>query len=628
MSGIPKLSSLQAQLRKSPAPKPSSAASPSQGLKRPAEVLHDGAPANKMAAVGAPAPSGVAMAKPRIAKTAPAVAPTTMAPAGAKAAITKSAPPPGAAVSVKSPAPGFGMQAKLPPPAPPASQGAPAAQAAGTKKAHEIEDIKALQAKLAALKAKANSLQAELKQGGAAKAAGAAAKSSGPPERPAMPSMTKASVAPPVAPQQAKAAAPPVKRPPGTPPAPAANGQQPPGAAVQEQIHVDTATAEALKTFANGLKAHSGKSKLVLLGRLADAIHKDMSIEEISYFHKLCRKKVVERAALDGVQLSNPVAAPAKSAGGVVPAATKSAPGAVALTKSAAPAIRPSAVTSPNAAAPPRPAAPRPAAPTAVRPPQQPPTASVGSANGPSPSPPSSPLTSDGADALLALVAELSEDPVCEEGFLKEGRLNQVLKKLWDGVARTPRDWGSAFLAMGIPPERHAEVLQKFLNMAFVQTEGHEPEQAPMIIAELVKGHKVKMQIVEEVLVTFGHNLDGILAMNEEAWHVYAYVLLHVHPKPLKSGWGWSRVGWSWLGWWKFVEKCIASLEAPKAFEVLSMLLKLIQDREGTALAEVWTDGGKMKQVITKMGELGACPEQEVISKLSMDGVSVEVVEG
>lgn len=575
--------------------------------------------------MGAPAPSGVAQAKPRIAKTAPAVAPTTMAPAGAKAAITKSAPPPGVAASG-----GFGMQAKLPPPAPPASQGAPAAQAAGTKKAHEIEDIKALQAKLAALKAKANSLQAELKQGGAAKAAGAAAKSSGPPERPAMPSMTKAnaSVPPPAAPQQAKAAAPPVKRPPGTPPVPAANGQQPAGAAVQEQIHVDSATAEALKTFANGLKGHQGKSKLVLLGRLADAIHKDMSIEEISYFHKLCRKKVVERAALDGVQLSNPVAAPAKSAAGVSPAATKSAPGAVAVTKSAPPAIRPSAMTSPNAVAPPRPAAPRPAAPTAVRPPQQPPTASVGSANGPSPSPPSSPLTSDGADALLGLVGELSEDPVCEDGFLKDGRLNQVLKRLWDGVARTPRDWGSAFLAMGVPPERHAEVLQKFLNMAFVQTEGHEPEQAPMIIAELVKGHKVKMQIVEEVLVTFGHNLDGILAMNEEAWHVYAYVLLHVHPKPLKSGWGWSRVGWSWLGWWKFVEKCIASLEAPKAFEVLSMLLKLIQDREGTALSEVWIEGGKMKQVITKMGELGACPEQEVISKLSMDGVSVEVVEG
>lgn len=425
-------------------------------------------------------------------------------------------------------------------------------------------------------------------------------------------------------PQQAKAAAPPsmlpTKRPPGTPPAPASNGQQPAGAAVQEQINVDTATAEALKTFANGLKGHKGKSKLVLLGRLADAIHKDLSIDEISYFHKLCRKKVVERAAQEGVQLSAPVAAATKSAAGAVQA--------VAATKSAAPAIRPSAVTSPAAVAPPRPTAPRPAAPIAVRPPQQPPTASVGSANGPSPSPPFSPLTSDGADALLELVGELSEDPVCEDGFLKEGRLNQVLKRLWDGVARTPRDWGSAFLAMGIPAERHAEVLQKFLNMAFVQTEGHEPEQAPMIIAELVKGHKVKMQIVEEVLVTFGHNLDGILAMNEEAWHVYAYVLLHVHPKPLKSGWGWSRVGWSWLGWWKFVEKCIASLEAPKAFEVLSMLLKLIQDREGVTLSEVWTEGGKMKQVITKMGELGACPEQEVISKLSMAGVSAEVLEG
>merc|ERR1719258_436415 len=80
-----------------------------------------------------------------------------------------------------------------------------------------------------------------------------------------------------------------------------------------------------------------------------------------------------------------------------------------------------------------------------------------------------------------------------------------------------------------------------------------------MIIAELVKNHKIKMGTVEEVLVAFGHNLDGVLAMNEEAWHVYAYLLLHVFPKPMKSGWGWFRVGWTWLGWWKFVEKCVVS---------------------------------------------------------------------
>jgi hypothetical protein len=181
-------------------------------------------------------------------------------------------------------------------------------------------------------------------------------------------------------------------------------------------------------------------------------------------------------------------------------------------------------------------------------------------------------------------------------------------------------------MAMALPAERHAEVVQKFLNMAFVQTEGHEPDQAPIIIAELVKGHKIKMTALEEVLVAFGHNLDGVLAMNGEAWHVYAYILLHIYPKPSKSGWGWSRVGWTWLGWWKFVEKCVISLEASKALDVLSMLLRLVQEREGVELSQAWSDGAKMKQVLSKLSELGACEESEVISRLSTEGITVDAV--
>lgn len=231
-----------------------------------------------------------------------------------------------------------------------------------------------------------------------------------------------------------------------------------------------------------------------------------------------------------------------------------------------------------------------------------------------------------GDSPLYALVGELNEDPVVEEGLLKEARLKEVLKRLWDGIAQKPKDYCVAWMGMNIPGERHAAVLQKLLNMAFV-SEGHEPEYAPQIVAELVKGHKIKMTIVEEVLVAFGKNLDGLLAMNEEAWHVYAYILLHVYPKPAKAGWGWSRVGWTWLGWWKFVEKCVSSLEATKALDVLAMLLRLVQEREGLPLAEAWSEGGKTKQIITKLGEVGALSQQEVLNRLSIDGVTLDAYE-
>jgi len=678
MAGAPKLSSLQAQLRRSssglaptsaPAPKPSSALSP-QGHKRPAED-----------ALGGQAKKA---AGPVITKQPPQMS---------KAPITKSAPTTvGAAVPVKSPGPG--PFAKLPPPTPPMPATAPgalvaAAQDASSKKANEIEDIKALQAKLAALKAKANSLQADIK----AKATGAAVKAVAP-EKPAQTtpgaavkapapvvkspaavitkapapasanvvamaqqtkapsaaSMAQQTKAPAAAAQQTKApaAAPaasaaaaaasakmlPVKRPPGAPPAGVANGQQPPTAAAQETVNVDSATAEALKTFTAGLSKHQGKSKLVLLARLVEALHHDLTIDQTIYFQRLCRKKVIDRAAQDGIQasqLATTAAAAAKTAPAVGPggAVAAQASAGASAAPAAEPAIRPPAA----ATAPPRPPQARPgvpvrpvSAPTASPPVRQPSTASVGSTNGPAQSPPSSPPASDlsGESPLYALVSELTEDPICVEGLLNEARLNQVLKRLWDGVAQKPKDWCAAWQALTIPLDRQAEVLQKFLNMAFVQTEGHSPEQAPSIIAELTKGHKIKMTVVEEVLVAFGHNLDGVLAMNEEAWHVYAYFLLHVYPKPAKSGWGWSRVGWSWLNWWKFVEKCIMSLDSVKALDVLSMLLRLVQEREGVPLSEVWNDGAKIKTVITTLGERGASSEAEVISRLSIDGVSIE----
>merc|ERR550532_2484658 len=126
------------------------------------------------------------------------------------------------------------------------------------------------------------------------------------------------------------------------------------------------------------------------------------------------------------------------------------------------------------------------------------------------------------------------------------------------------------------------------------------------------------MRSMKEVLVAFGHNLDGIIAMNEEAWHVYSQFLVHVFPKPAGSGWGWSRVGWSWTSWWQYVEKCTQTLEPSRAFDVLAMILKLIQDRENQPLAPLpgWTEGDKFGRVVIKLQELGACTREEVVDRL------------
>mmetsp|Transcript_64086 Transcript_64086/g.118061 ORF Transcript_64086/g.118061 Transcript_64086/m.118061 type:complete len:539 (+) Transcript_64086:99-1715(+) len=430
--------------------------------------------------------------------------------------------------------------------------------------------------------------------------------------------------------QKAKGPGPPAKA--AVTKTPAASRPPPPGAAVNGnpsaavskapgqalvQDHTDGADMEsdsvpaAIVGLVATINASQGTSKQRHLLRLADSLTHKLQIEYLSYFFKAMKKKLSERAQKDGVRVpaSTSQSSAALRPAGAVKSAGVAAKPAIPVKKGppgSAPPVKQAAVAKTPAAAPA-------------------PAVTATAAATPAPVPPLSPQSSENMsnDPLYALVGELTEDPVCQDGVLLGDRLNDVLQQLWNGVARTPKDWIAAWQALCIPVERQAEALQKFLNMAFVQTEGHEGEQAPMIVAELVKKQKMKLRSVEEVLVAFGHNLDGILAMNEEAWHVYAFFLTHIFPKPLNTGWGWSRVGWSWQSWWQFVEKCIESLEPPKAFDVIAMVLRLVQEREGVGLVQVptWTEGERLKKVITKLGELGSCTEAEVYERLGIEGV-------
>lgn len=227
------------------------------------------------------------------------------------------------------------------------------------------------------------------------------------------------------------------------------------------------------------------------------------------------------------------------------------------------------------------------------------------------------------SDPLYVLVGEFAENPVCEEGSIKEERLKQVLERLWNGIAKKPKDWVAAWQAMVIPVDQQSVALQGFINMAFNKSQGIE--NAGQVVAELVKAHKVKMRSVEEVLSAFGGNLEGIMMMNEEAWKLYSVYCVHVFPKPAGSGWGWSRIGWSWQTWWQYVERCLQSLEGTRAFEVMVFILRMIQEKEGVTLAELqtWADGDKLPKVLHRLGELSDLDEGAVNARLTEEGVVV-----
>lgn len=366
-----------------------------------------------------------------------------------------------------------------------------------------------------------------------------------------------------------------------------------------------------------GIESAPPNSQILSVVRLADAIGSNLQIDHINYFLRALKKKVIERAQKDGVKVATPksgTATPAKTApvAGAPPkslmteAPKAAVPAKAPVAKQPAPVAKVAAPQVAKVAPAAKPKLPQPA-------PQQPRVA---------PPAPASPPSDADPEVLMNVVEDIAANPVIADGELNEARLVEVLKILWDGVARKPKDWLAAWHAMAIPLDKQAAVLQKLLNLAFMQ--GADSERAPMVVAELVKSHKVKLRSVEEVLVAFGHNIEGILAINEEAWHAYAHFLVHIFPKPAGQGWGWSRVGWSWQSWWKFTEQCTQSLEQSRSADVICMILRLIQDREGMALESVdkWATG-QIGKVIARIAELDQCDTSAAVEKLRLHGVTV-----
>lgn len=398
---------------------------------------------------------------------------------------------------------------------------------------------------------------------------------------------------------------------------PPAKSSSPPARDAETMPSAAAEDASMVIDFVGRLDATPAGAKLRHIVRLAEAMGQSLPVDHINHFLRALKKRIIDRAQSDGVRASAASAPPPPKA--VVP--PKASPGTLATANGKAVAKQPTGVVAKTPAVPFAKVAsvvvPKAAVSVSG-------SLSVASPSDASEGAPASPPSDLQDDPLYVLVGELAGEPVMVDGSLREGRLLEVFKRLWDGVARKPKDWVAVWLAMGIPQECQDQALQKLLNLAFVQTE--DPDRAPLIIAELVKAHRVKLRSVQDVLANFGQNLDGILAVNEDAWHVYAQLLVHVFPKPAASGWGWSRVGWSWQSWWQFAEKCVESIEPSKAFDVLGLILRIIQDREGQPLPQLpaWTDGDKLQRVLTKLCELGSCEQHEVVERLSLQGVVAE----
>lgn len=215
-------------------------------------------------------------------------------------------------------------------------------------------------------------------------------------------------------------------------------------------------------------------------------------------------------------------------------------------------------------------------------------------------------------DPLYALLGEVGEDKVMlADGELREATLERYLTTLIVKKAATkPKDWIEVWARMDIPVAFQAKVLTPIVRFALQ----YEPLGGlGCILAELLKGHRVKTKAVEEAL-------QATLGSAVKTEGVLVDMLFVIFPKSPHSEWGWSRVGWSWQEWWKMVEKSLCLLEPTSAFDELGLLLDKIEAEGcGKSLSEqtqIWTEPrlAKVRSLLCKFGDIE--DEEELLACL------------
>lgn len=209
-------------------------------------------------------------------------------------------------------------------------------------------------------------------------------------------------------------------------------------------------------------------------------------------------------------------------------------------------------------------------------------------------------------DPLYALIGELSENKiVTSNGLIDEDCLAGYLNRLMRvGIVKNiKKDWIEVYAAMNIPIEAQAQVVQGIVEAGL---RSEVADTVPEILAELVKGHRVKVKAVEEAIQTLfecGHDEKGCLSK----------FLLLIFPKSPTSEWGWSRVGWSWQQWWGTTERILAALDPSCAYDCLCELLRAVESESGGPLPgqQIW-DEKRLGTVRGSLCQYGSFFEDEL----------------
>lgn len=186
-------------------------------------------------------------------------------------------------------------------------------------------------------------------------------------------------------------------------------------------------------------------------------------------------------------------------------------------------------------------------------------------------------------DIVYDLCQAQKEKPCHADGSLQAENFRNFIKEVF-AAATQPSHWEEAWRRTAFPEELRAEASQAFLQnlLDFAMSEVPQVKDpvtaAALAIAALSRSFYIKRQAVEDFFI------ERMQSDNPSTWQILSWLLFHWFPQTKTAGWGWSRVGWSWSGWWKVVERLLnqAQKNFPEAaFKMLKEALVRMQEQKG-----------------------------------------------
>jgi len=193
----------------------------------------------------------------------------------------------------------------------------------------------------------------------------------------------------------------------------------------------------------------------------------------------------------------------------------------------------------------------------------------------------------------------------------------------------SPEDWSKAWHELQIPRQAEMEMLtllfEVVVNKDMVNKESGFFDFVPKVVIELIRSRQVFNKNVELALKVVSRRMEDLAQVNDQAWHLLSYMMLYLYPKGRGTDWGLFYMAWTWETWWKTTKEVLGAAQKYRAFDILVLLLQLMQEKSEQVLKSLpaWSDPSKTAKAREVLCQWGDMDEAAILETLSAYGVEL-----